>query len=167
MAQYDPAKEIWKPIDGFDKYFISNEGRVKSFKSGNEHILNPKKFRYKNVTLRKDNKGHTKSIHRLVALHFIENLENKIEVNHINGIKDDNRVENLEWCTKSENSIHALKNGLAKSGENSKKHKLTEKQVKEIKNSSLKGVELSKIYNIGEMQISRIKNNINWKYINL
>lgn len=161
--------EIWKPIKDFENiYEVSNLGRIKSFKNYKISFLigSSSGDGYRAITLC-GNKNKRIYIHRLVALHFIENLENKIEVNHINGIKDDNRVENLEWCTKSENSIHALKNGLAKSGENSKKHKLTEKQVKEIKNSSLKGVELSKIYNIGEMQISRIKNNINWKYINL
>ena len=161
--------EIWKPIKDFENiYEVSNLGRIKSFKNYKISFLigSSSGDGYRTVTLC-GNKNKRIYIHRLVALHFIENLENKIEVNHINGIKNDNRVDNLEWCTKSENSIHALKNGLAKSGENSKKHKLTEKQVKEIKNSSLKGVELAKIYNIGEMQISRIKNNINWKYINL
>ena len=161
--------EIWKTIKDFENiYEVSNLGRIKSFKKNKTSFLigsNSGKG-YKNVILC-GNKNKRIYIHRLVALHFLENLENKPQINHINGIKTDNRVENLEWCTNRENSIHALENGLAKSGENSKKHKLTKSQVIEIKNSSLKGIELSKIYNVGKMQISRIKNNINWKYINL
>ena len=54
----------------------------------------------------------SKTIHRLVAITFIENIDNKKEVNHINGIKHDNRIENLEWCTRRENIKHSYKTGL-------------------------------------------------------
>jgi hypothetical protein len=108
MAQYDPSKEIWKPIDGFDKYFISNKGRVKSFKSGKENILNPKKFRYKKVTLRKDNKAYTKSIHRLVALHFLNNNDvtksDKV-VDHKFGNTEDNDLQNLQVISQRANTL--------------------------------------------------------------
>ena len=117
MAQYDPAKEIWKPIDGFDKYFISNKGRVKSFKSGKENILNPKKFRYKNVTLRKDKNGYTKSIHRLVALHFLNNSDitkSDMVVDHKFGNTEDNDLQSLQIISQRANT---LKGGMSnKSG---------------------------------------------------
>lgn len=69
---------------------------------------------YLQVLLYEEGKPHPKKVHRLVAEAFIPNLDNKPQVNHINGDKTDNRVKNLEWCTNSENQLHAYKNGLEK-----------------------------------------------------
>ena len=103
-----------KLIDGFENYMIDINGNVynikykryiKTFDGGDGYL---------SIRLNKNAKRFKFKVHRLVAITYILNPENKSQVNHINGIKKDNRVENLEWCTPSENMIHAYKTGLIK-----------------------------------------------------
>lgn len=102
--------EEFRIIEEYPAYKVSNLGRVKnpygriikeSFMEG-----------YKHVQLRDENGAKHKRVHRLVAKAFIPNPENKEQVNHINGDKSDNRVENLEWVTNYENRLHAVNTGL-------------------------------------------------------
>lgn len=120
--------EIWEDIIGYEgRYQISNFGNLKSCSremvtpTGQKFMskescpkLQNDKDGYRQYNLGKSGKQKTYRIHRLVALHFISNPENKEQVNHKNGIKYDNRVENLEWATASENERHSHKNGYKK-----------------------------------------------------
>jgi hypothetical protein len=114
-------REAWVDIQGFEGYYqVSNLGQIRSLDrtvvtsngrmvSYKGQIVAPQKHLggYRKVTLAIA--GHDKqvTVHRLVATHFVANPENKSEVNHINGIKSDNRADNLEWCTPSENQSHS------------------------------------------------------------
>lgn len=115
--------EIWKPVVGYEwLYEVSSFGRVKSliFHNGtNERISKLyNHYWYHRVWLCKNWISKHCTIHRLVAKAFILNPENKPQVNHINWIKTDNRLENLEWCTSSENIQHAYKTWLMKVSKN-------------------------------------------------
>lgn len=101
--------EMWKDIfEGTHQ--VSNNGDIRR-KNGEMRKLQKYSNGYNFIAYKEKHY----SIHRLVAEAFIPNPENKAEVNHINGNKNDNRVENLEWCTRSENLNHAVREGLKKS----------------------------------------------------
>jgi len=176
--------DVWRDVSGFeDCYQISNNGKLKSKDrmkvngfgkcSYKGVILKPRLYNgYYRFTLQRLNKRRQVFIHRLVAEAFITNPENKPEVNHINGIRHDNRVENLEWCTRSENQLHAYKIGLQTptiiQGERHHKARLSEKDVLEIRRLYEAGVgmtELSKMFNMNRGSIHHIIKRTSWKHI--
>lgn len=156
--------EIWKDIDiNGVKFVVSSEGRL-------ARLLNPylKKNKkrpdnaYLCVNISTNGKLKSFKVHRLVAQAFIPNPENKPQVNHISGVKTDNRVENLEWVTANENMLHAFKIGLNHSKEKHYKSKLTNAQREEIIKSYIPfsrnfGTRaLAKKYNVSHEAISSL-----------
>ena len=173
--------EVWKKIQGFENYEISSLGRIKvnlkfrKYRDYQSKILNPSldKDGYLRTALTKEGKKYMKPIHRLVALNFITNTNKKPCVNHKNGIKTDNRIENLEWCTHSENVKHAYASGLKKKssycGEGNSSSKVTEEQViamrEEFKQGNISYKELAIKYGVKQNTIGYIITKKTWKYV--
>lgn len=165
--------EIWKPVKGYEKYYeISNLGRLVSLDyrgNGYRQILktNINKNGYEQIRLNVNKIGKNKKIHRLVAESFLPNPENKKCVNHKDSNRINNRVDNLEWCTHSENIIHGFKNGFIyrTSGEDSKVSKLNNEKVIKIYISKKSHRELAKEYRVTKSCITSIKSKKTWKKI--
>lgn len=104
----------WRPVTGYPGYQVSTDGEVRNAATGRKLKPIQGSTGYSHVTLCDNGRHHQTSIHRLVAQEFIANPENKPIVNHIDGNKANNHVDNLEWCTSSENMKHAYRTGLQK-----------------------------------------------------
>lgn len=181
--------EIWKDVKDYEGlYQVSNLGNVKSLdrivetknrknylRKGKVQKKSVNSFGYETVGFTVDNKTKIYRVHRLVALSFIENPENKPQINHIDGNKTNNNVNNLEWCTSSENQIHSVSTGLSNpsypvlKGSKNGRSLLTEEQVVEIRNKYIpykySAKKLALEYNVSESCITHILNNTSWKNI--
>ena len=172
---------MWKSVLGFEGYYeISENGIIKSLEKEvnnskttkrvvKERIRKPyvTKKGYVQIMLSKHKINYKFYIHRLVAINFIDNPDNKLEVNHIDGNKQNNHVSNLEWCTRSENNKHSFSIGLKKAtkGSLSGMSKLTEEEVLEIRNSNLSRRELRLKYKVGTTTIQGILTRKSWQHI--
>ena len=180
-------KEVFKTIPSYPDYLVSNFGRVKTkarelrythavtkkehFRKSVERFLKVhynKLTGYKFYQLYKDKKMYNKSIHQLVADAFIEKIESFDHINHIDGNKHNNSVDNLEWCTNEYNHHHATITGLVAKGERVGTSKLNDNMVHAIKYFLHEGyshVELAFAFNVSRPTISLIKENKIWKHI--
>ena len=183
----DLENEIWKDVVGYEgHYMVSNLGRVKSIKIHNSHgtVMKERRNKLKKVYI--NERGYCKvsviinsqskrvSVHRLVAMAFITNPENKPQVNHIDGIRNNNYVENLEWCTATENVRHAWDNGLnkAKKGEEVAHTRLTNEEVIEIKKLYRSGMKIIDIHRNNNFNCSygsmiKITAGLTWAHIKI
>jgi len=158
--------EVYKEIPFAENYLCSNYGNVKSKRYNKPLKGNVNNCGYKRVQL--GSSGNKHFVHRLVAETWLEKHFNKDVVNHLDGNKLNNKHTNLEWCTRSENDIHAFANDLRKSkkGENHHNHKLTLLDVTRIRLLLSKNYNCTYIaneYNVHRRTISDIKNNKTWK----
>lgn len=162
--------EVWRNIKGYrDKYQISNYGRVRNLNK----ILAPinRKDGYVGIRLCLNGKHKSFLIHRLVALSFVRNINGEKEVNHIDSNRNNNNVNNLEWCNKSNNMKHAFSNGFAsRAGSKNSQSKLSEKQVRIIKHiftisnhTSIK--KIAEIFKVGLTTIYEIRSGAAWKNV--
>lgn len=167
--------EIWKSLNGiveFGEYYeVSDLGCVRSFRSNKilKHSKHPKG--YLKVKFSLNGKEKSYQVHRLVALAFIPNVENKPQVNHKDSVRDNNKLSNLEWVTNSENQQHSIKKGLSRKqiGEDRPASKLTEDDVRKIRSIYDKGVvsqrKLAKTFGVTQGTIKDIVNMNTWKHV--
>ena len=172
--------ETWLDIQGFEgEYEISNTGKVKSKKHKNEKILIPEidRYGYLRVTLSHEGRQYKKKIHRLVAETFLSNDNTMPQVNHKDGNKANNNVDNLEWCSAKENLQHALDIGLRQAihkntphyGESNGRSKITKEIVEEMRKVCIPGDKeygiraLARKYGISSTAANAIINNKTWK----
>lgn len=160
--------ELWKIIKGFESYEISSLGRVKS--NLTNKILKPHIMPngYERLTMSNGVKIYGAYVHRLVALNFIDNPENKTNVNHINSIRNDNRLQNLEWTTPKENTMHSMMYGNNKQdGELHPNSKLLNSDIKDIleNKDNVSQRKLAIKYNVSPATICNIINKKTWTKI--
>ncbi len=166
--------EVWKDIIGWEgMYRISNFSRVYSYPIQGSRfspiLLKQIKngFGYFVVNLYySPQKRKQYLVHRLVGVAFVENPDNKPDINHKDGIKTNNVPDNLEWVTKKENSEHASKNGLLKYiGENHHNNKYLTSEVLFIRNCTLPAPYLAKLFDTNRCTIYSIRKRKSWKHI--
>lgn len=157
--------EEWRPVVGWlGIYEVSSLGRVRRCPGnrchGNRLLKASIKSRtgYPGVTLHARGRKMDALVHRLVAAAFIQQPADKTQVNHINGVKEDNRVENLEWCTSQENNIHAMRTGLRRVYGEDNCRAVFSNAMREVIAASTEGtMALSRRYGVHRTTITRIR----------
>jgi hypothetical protein len=164
-------KELWRDIQGYEGlYTVSNMGKIRSHhtyrRAKTDYLLkegvNDSGYCY--IGLSKDGIVKQKKLHRLIAIAFIPNPENKRTVNHINGIKTDYRLENLEWNTPKENGNHASRLGLLHTGKYKTNMRIANEIRKVYNEQKLLPREISVIYGLSIPVVRNIINYNTYRY---
>ena len=173
--------EIWKAVPGYEDYYeVSTQGRVRSLdrvisRSDGTIAKLKGKLRsqrlcqgYPNVTLHKEHKRWTAKVHRLVAITFLGEFPD-LQVNHIDGCRTNNNINNLEWVTPAENMKNAIDRGVMdgsrQRGEKNCRAKFTEEQVKYIRSLDMTLQEIADIFGVAYSTIYNIKSKKTWAHI--
>jgi hypothetical protein len=158
-------------IKDFERYWVFDDGKVRNSETGRFLKEDTNNCGYKRVTLSKEGKTSRFFVHRLVCEAFFpkpEKVTGRLEVNHINGIKSDNRSVNVEWSSGSQNKQHALSLGLRNVGENHVNATVTNLQVIHactLISGGFKQSDTSKLTGLTVYQIKDIRRRKTWKHI--
>jgi hypothetical protein len=157
-------------IEGYPNYFVTSCGEIFSKATNRKLVKSVGSNGYETVTLCRDNTRKTHSVHKLVALAWIPKVSGKEYINHKNGIKTDNSLENLEWCTQSDNIRHSISTGLANVAKGSAVagSKLTEEDIPIIRKLLVDGFndrEVGELFGVGRKAISSIRQGKSWRHV--
>ncbi len=162
--------KLWVKLEEFEEnYEINNFSEIRSVKT-KKILKQQENFGYRVIGLRLEKKTYYRRVHRLLARAFIPNSNKYKEINHINGIKSDNRLENLEWCSRQKNVIHSWKTGLKvkQLGQDVSNSKLKNHEVLEIKKllkQRIKQKLIAKEFKVDPSLISHINRGYVWGHI--
>lgn len=169
--QSQETEEIWKPIPGYEGYYsVSNLGRVRRDIRRGRRVNHVLRFsyagKYQAVDLWVNRKVRHFTVHSLVAAAFIGERPSSMVINHKDGKKENNHSTNLEYCTREENTAHAVSTGLTAKGERNPKAKLTRKDIVNIRDEYNTGGSSYRIlankYHVARATIYKIVKHINW-----
>lgn len=167
------SKEEWKSIPRYDDYYASSLGRIKSKRFNRSKILKPntncKGYLY--LTLCKNKIRKSMTVHSLISLTFIGNRPSNFDINHKDGNKKNNYIDNLEYCSRSDNMKHAFNTGISKPvvGSRNGKSKLTGSQVIRIKELLNMGCvfqhTIAEAFGVHKSTIGSIKTGLTWSWL--
>ena len=159
--------EEWRPIAGSNGYAVSNLGRVTGATARGQRILKPSptSLGYFRVDVYSGGSKKTRKVHRLVAEAFIPNPLHLPHVNHIDGDKSNNRIDNLEWVTARENQVHASKIGLKACGEKVFGARLRESDIPTIITyaKTMLPKDIAALYGVDRTTINRVVSGRSWR----